>query len=70
MVNPKGTSKTCSQCGQMVLHLPLSQRVFRCPCGLVLDRDENAARNILRLGQSRWALSSPLGELAQEAVGL
>jgi putative transposase len=70
LVNPKGTSKTCSQCGQMVLHLPLSQRVFRCPCGLVLDRDENAARNILRLGQSRWASSSPLGELAQEAVGL
>jgi putative transposase len=70
LVNPKGTSKTCSQCGQMVRHLPLSQRVFHCPCGLSLDRDENAARNILRLGQSRWALSSPLGELAQEAVGL
>jgi putative transposase len=70
LVNPRGTSKTCSQCGQMVLHLPLSQRVFRCPCGLSLDRDENAARNILRLGQSRWALSSPGGELAQEAAGL
>jgi putative transposase len=69
-VNPQGTSKTCLQCGQMVLALPLSQRVFHCPCGLSLDRDENAARNILRLGQSRWALSSPLGELAQEAVGL
>lgn len=70
LVNPRNTSKTCSQCGQMVLLLPLSQRVFHCPCGLSLDRDENAARNILRLGQSRWALSSPLGELAQEAVGL
>jgi putative transposase len=70
LVNPKGTSKMCSQCGQMVLSLPLSQRVFHCPCGLSLDRDENAARNILRLGQSRWAVSSPVGELAQEAVGL
>jgi putative transposase len=70
LVNPKGTSKACSQCGQMVLSLPLSQRVFHCPCGLSLDRDENAAWNILRLGQSRWALSSPVGELAQEAVGL
>jgi putative transposase len=30
---------------------PLSVRVHECPaCGLVIDRDENAAINILRLG--------------------
>jgi putative transposase len=69
-VNPAYTSRTCYACGQLVLHLPLSQRVFRCACGYVADRDENAARNILRLGQSRWALSSPLGGLAQEAAPL
>jgi putative transposase len=69
-VNPAYTSRTCANCGQIVLHLPLSQRVFRCACGYVADRDENAALNILRLGQSRWALSSPLGELAQEAAPL
>jgi len=69
-VNPAYTSRTCAACGQMVLHLPLSQRVFRCACGYVADRDENAARNILRLGQSRWALSSPVGGLAQEAAAL
>jgi putative transposase len=69
-VNPAYTSRTCYACGQLVLHLPLSQRVFHCACGYVADRDENAARNILRLGQSRWALSSPLGGLAQEAAPL
>jgi len=69
-VNPAYTSRTCYACGQLVLHLPLSQRVFRCACGYTADRDENAARNILRLGQSRWALSSPVGGLAQEAAAL
>jgi putative transposase len=69
-VNPASTSKTCHRCGQIALHLPLSQRVFRCACGYVADRDENAARNILRLGQSRWALSSPVGGLVQEAAPL
>ena len=53
-INPAYTSKTCHRCGQIVGHLPLSQRVFRCACGHVADRDENAAGNILRLGQSRW----------------
>jgi putative transposase len=69
-VNPAYTSRTCHRCGQIALRLPLSQRVFRCACGYVGDRDENAARNILRLGQSRWALSSTLVGLAQEAAPL
>lgn len=69
-VNPAYTSKTCHACGQIVLHLPLSQRVFRCACGYVADRDENAARNILQLGQSCWAPSSMLVGLAQEAAPL
>ena len=57
-------------CGQMVWHFPLSQRVFRCACGYVADRDENAARNILQLGQSCWVRSSTLVGLAQEAAPL
>jgi len=47
-VDPKGTSQECSQCGQTVSK-DLSERIHKCPyCGLVLGRDENAARNILR----------------------
>ena len=69
-VNPAYTSRTCYACGQLVLHLPLSQRVFRCACGYVADHDENAARNILRLGQSRWASTSTLVGVAQEAAAL
>jgi transposase len=45
-------------------------RVFRCVRGYIADRDENAAWNILQLGQSYWAQSSPLGGLAHEAVPL
>jgi putative transposase len=50
LVNPSNTSQICSGCGQMVLK-DLSDRVHRCSfCGLILDRDHNAAINILRLG--------------------
>ncbi len=51
-VNPAGTSQICSGCGCEV-RKDLSVRVHDCPhCGLKLDRDVNAARNVLRLGQS------------------
>lgn len=46
-VDPKGTSQRCSGCGSHVPK-PLSQRVHACSsCGLTLDRDVNAALNIL-----------------------
>jgi putative transposase len=48
-VNPAYTSQLCSGCGVMV-EKDLSVRVHQCPhCGLTLDRDVNAARNILFL---------------------
>jgi len=51
-VNPKNTTQTCSTCGQIVPK-DLSIRIHDCPsCGLVLDRDHNAALNILRLERS------------------
>src|SRR3989442_1184701 len=50
LVNPSGTSQKCSGCGEMVPK-ELSDRVHDCPrCGLVMDRDVNAARNILERG--------------------
>ena len=60
-VNPAYTSQDCSQCGHRQ-RKALADRLHECPCcGLILDRDENAARNILRLGLQ--SLGSP-----QEAV--
>jgi putative transposase len=50
LVDPKNTSKMCSNCG-MLVDKDLSVRVHECSyCGLSIDRDLNAAKNILRLG--------------------
>lgn len=44
------TSKTCSTCGAVKAKLKRSERTFECEvCGLALDRDVNAARNIAAL---------------------
>lgn len=49
-VNPRNTSQICSGCGAIVKK-SLSVRVHKCPsCGLEIDRDVNAAINILRAG--------------------
>ena len=53
LVDPSGTSQVCSGCGETV-RKDLSVRIHVCPCcGLVLDRDLNAARNILGRGLER-----------------
>ena len=49
-VNPKYTSQACSGCGQ-VRKKELSERWHSCDCGTELDRDHNAALNILALGR-------------------
>ncbi len=47
------STKLCMNCG--VLHeMPLSQRIFKCECGIgPMDRDVHAAQNILRQGLSK-----------------
>jgi len=71
LVDPRYTSKTCSGCRQIFAGLTLKDRWVDCACGLSLDRDHNAAINILnRGGQLRWSSSSPRGGLGQEAAGL
>ncbi len=45
-VEARGTTRECSGCGKSVPKT-LRERVHRCPCGVVMDRDLNAARNIL-----------------------
>jgi putative transposase len=60
-VTPNGTSQLCSGCGVKVPKT-LAARTHRCPyCSLVLDRDINASRNILRAGQAFQALTPPVG---------
>lgn len=52
-VDPRNTSKKCSRCNAIVPK-DLSVRIHDCPhCGLKLDRDHNAAINILALGLQR-----------------
>ena len=40
------SSKTCSQCGEIKKDLKLSDRVYKCRCGLIIDRDLNASINL------------------------
>jgi putative transposase len=48
LLDERDTSKTCSGCGHRQ-EMPLQKRTYRCgACGLVMDRDENSAVNILR----------------------
>src|SRR5579871_645287 len=52
-LDERDTSKTCSGCGEMQ-SMPLYKRTYRCGyCGLVMDRDENAAVNILQRSLAR-----------------
>lgn len=51
-VDPAYTSQACSRCGTIVKK-DLSVRVHKCDCGLEIDRDVNAAINILALAKAR-----------------
>ena len=71
-VNPAYTSKTCSSCGAGFENLTLADRWVDCSCGLSIDRDVNAACNILkRAGHALWDESTATGlRLSQEAPPL
>lgn len=62
-VDPRYTSQTCSQCGQRFpKKIGLSQRWVTCDCGMSLDRDVNAARNVLqRAGHALTGLTQDVG---------
>lgn len=56
-VDPKNTSQECSDCGEIVKK-DLSVRIHDCPsCGLKIDRDVNAAKNILGRGRRLQGLT-------------
>jgi putative transposase len=74
-VNPAYTSQECSNCGTVVKK-SLSMRTHACQCGFVLDRDWNAAINILSLALSTtghvgtWVLNpNASGDLASTVLG-
>jgi len=60
------SSKTCSGCGWVRAKLTLAERTYTCEaCGLVMDRDLNAARNLAKLvesvAQSGWETRNARG---------
>ena len=64
-VNPEGTTKTCCICGNKK-DMPLSERTYRCDsCGNHMDRDLNAARNILKRATAGIAGSNACGDGAE-----
>ncbi len=68
-VEPAFTSQDCSACGARVKK-SLSVRTHICPgCGVVLDRDHNAALNILARALDRTGGQSEMGEQSQNAWG-
>src|SRR5258708_4021136 len=70
VVHPAYTSQDCSGCGERVPKR-LSVRTHVCPsCGLVMDRDENAAKNIQRFGQRLRGVPAMAGAMNRESAGL
>ena len=70
-ISPEYTSQHCSACGETVKKT-LSQRTHICSCGCVLDRDHNAALNILAKGLAvigRGGLSRTAGLDSENASG-
>jgi len=77
------SSKMCSACGAVKSKLPLSVRVYKCDaCGLVVDRDINAAANLAAWGEQQQGISpvvdtqvgdrhpgGPSAQLAEHACG-
>ncbi len=75
-VNPAYTSQECSSCG-VIVKKSLSTRTHSCQCGCVLDRDHNAALNILtkaigtagHVGTSILEIVNASGDIPSTFVG-
>jgi putative transposase len=68
-VNPYNTSQMCSSCGTLVPKT-LEVRTHVCSCGLVLDRDTNAAINILKLATEGHSECQAYGVETATLLGL
>ena len=68
LVDPKNTSRKCSNCGHTAKENRRTQAEFVCvSCGYTDDADVNAAINILRAGYARLACESSAAPMAPEA---
>ena len=67
-VNPQYTSQECSSCGEIVKKT-LSTRTQVCKCGCVMDRDFNAAKNILSRGLGTVGHTGTFAVDASNALG-
>ena len=69
-VNPKDTTKMCSTCGKLT-NKELSDRIHECSwCGLVMDRDLNASKNILRIGMDSLRFGNEIAVPIDAAIPL
>ena len=60
------SSKMCSRCGRVKAKLSLAERVYRCDgCGLVMDRDLNAAVNIKVAGSAPETINAHGGDISR-----
>ena len=67
-VAARGTSVNCSICGSRTTKYPNGRRTLHCPrCDISIDRDVNAARNILAKGGVRFTPDGP-PEVCTEAM--
>jgi len=67
-VDPRGTSQRCSACGSLV-RKTLRDREHEChACGLVMDRDLNAAKNILTLAENNLGCRLVTGSTGSSGV--
>ncbi len=61
------STKTCSNCGKVKESMPLSERTYRCEnCGLEIDRDLNAAKNLVKLSTAGLAETQACGDSSLE----
>jgi putative transposase len=64
------SSRTCSGCGTIKVRMKLAERVFHCDaCGLIMDRDRNAAANLAAWAERARALDRQAGGQVTNASG-
>ena len=66
-VHSHGTSAKCSICGSRMTRIPEENRTLKCPsCRVSVDRDVNAARNIMARGVRFAPVALPVEAMVQE----